>query len=352
MRDLTSLIVCIITSVASGVVCAVVLTYVFFGGMRGTAWANAMQTCVFMVLGLVTFITIANALGGTDDFYQNLKNATAAVPDANLTRAKLTPAKYFSFLLIPLSVGMFPHVFQHWLTAKNANTFKLPIIMHPIFIMIVWAPCVLIGIWASSGDIEFAGPNQVLATLVKVHAGPLLGGFLTAGILAAIMSSLDSQFLCVGTMFTEDIVRNLSPQMNDKGLVWWARGFVIAIVVLTFVLSLYPRAVFDLGLWSFSGFTGLFPLVFAAIYWKRLTKVGAIASIVVAGSTWFVLFYRSDFGANARYVFPEQPLQMGPIVIPQMLSVATIFAAASVTLIAVSLMTPKIKDETLDKFFA
>ncbi len=339
------------TSLASGIICVVVLIYVFFGGMRGTAWANALQTCVFMVLGLVTFVTIANALGGTNNFLENLENATAAVPESNLTRAKLTPAKYFSFLFIPLSVGMFPHVFQHWLTARNASAFKLPIIMHPVFIMVVWAPCVLIGVWASGSGIEFEEPNKVLATLVKTHAGPLLGGLLTAGILAAIMSSLDSQFLCLGTMFTEDIVRNAFPNMSDKGLVGCARCFVLAIVTVTFVLSQYPRAVFDLGLWSFSGFTGLFPLVFASIYWKRLTATGAIASVVVAGATWLILFYRSNFGGNPRYVFPEQPFELGPIMIPQMLSVTTIFAAATITLVAVSLCSPRLNPETVKKFF-
>lgn len=339
------------SSIASGVICGVVLIYVFFGGMRGTAWANALQTCIFMVLGLVTFVTIANALGGTSDFMENLKLATAAVPESQLTRAKLTPAKYFSFLLIPLSVAMFPHVFQHWLTARSAGTFKLPIIMHPLFIMVVWAPCVLIGVWASGSGLEFAGPNEVLATLVKTHATPLMGGLLTAGILAAIMSSLDSQFLCLGTMFTEDVVRNLFPRMGDKSLVWSARLFVILIVALTFVLSLFPRAVFDLGLWSFSGFTGLFPLVFAAVYWKRLTSVGAVLSVLAAGATWLVLFYRSGFGSNPRYTFPESAWELGPLVVPPMLSVVAIFVVAAVMLVVGSLATAPPKQETLDKFF-
>ena len=339
------------TWLASGVICAVVLVYVSLGGMRGTAWANALQTCFFMVLGLVTFVTIANAIGGTENFLENLKNATAKVPESHLGRAKLTYAKYFSFLLIPLSVAMFPHVFQHWLTARSARTFKAPIILHPIFIMIVWAPCVLIGIWAKGSGLDFAGPNEVLATLVKTHAGDLLGGLLTAGILAAIMSSLDSQFLCIGTMFTEDVVRNINPNMSDRSLVWCARFFVILIVVVTFVLSLFPRAVFDLGLWSFSGFTGLFPLVFAAVYWKRLTKAGAIASVFVAGLSWAVLFSRSEFGANAKYTFPEAPFSLGPLTIPPMLSVTTIFVLAAITLVAVSLVTAPPDKKTLAKFF-
>ncbi len=203
-------------ALASGVICAVVLIYVYCGGMRGTAWANTLQTTVFMILGIVTFVTITDALGGTNNFFENLKIATASVPESHLNRSMLTPAKYFSFLFIPLSVAMFPHLFQHWLTARSARTFKLTIIMHPIFIMIVWAPCVLIGVWALGSSLEFKGPNTVLATLVKTHAGPMLGGLLTAGILAAIMSSLDSQFLCIGTMFTDDVVRKFSQKWTTS----------------------------------------------------------------------------------------------------------------------------------------
>src|SRR5690606_14490899 len=129
----------------AAVICGVVLTYVFFGGMRGTAWANTFQTAVFMVLGMVTFVTIANALGGSDSFLENLQRASSAVPEIQRSREKIPHAVFFSFLLIPLSVAMFPHVFQHWLTARSAEAFKLPIVMHPIFIMIVWLPCVLVG---------------------------------------------------------------------------------------------------------------------------------------------------------------------------------------------------------------
>ena len=338
-------------AIASGVICLVVLTYVFFGGMRGTAWANALQTTFFMILGVVTFVTIAKALGKGDTLFESLKAASETIPDSHTGRAKLTPAKWFSFLFIPLSVAMFPHIFQHWLTARSAATFKAPIILHPIFVMIVWAPCVLIGCWAKGSGIEFANENVVLAQLVQEFATPMLGGLLTAGILAAIMSSLDSQFLCLGTMFTEDVMGSLNPKMGDKAKVWCARFFVLVVVVVTFVLSLFPRAVFDLGLWSFSGFTGLIPLVFASIYWKRLTAWGAIASVLVTGVTWFVLFQRSEFGANAKYVFPEAPISLGPIVIPQMLSVVTIFAASTLALVVVSCLTRPPKQETLNKFF-
>ncbi len=347
--------------IASAMICLVVLTYVFFGGMRGTAWANALQTMIFMVLGLVTFVTIANSLGGTDNFLENMRISTQAVADNEATAGRVSMASfkwsvYLSYMLIPLSVGMFPHVFQHWLTARNANAFKLPIVMHPIMVLIVWAPCVLIGVWASS---ELAGlpagikTNDVLATMVSNHTSSWLGGLLTAGILAAIMSSLDSQFLCLGTMFTEDIVRNVSrKELSDKQRLWYARFFVIAIVSLTFVLSLVlPRSVFELGVWAFAGFTGLFPLVVAGLYWRRVTAPAAIAATVVTAVSWIVLFVNSDFGKLKGYTFPESPISLGVFEIPPMNPIATITALSAVTLIVVSLMTKPPKEDTIKRFF-
>lgn len=347
------------SQVASAVICGVVLTYVFFGGMRGTAWANAFQTMVFMVLGVVTFFVIAKAIGGSNSLVENMRIATQQAPDIQLARAKTPPSVFFSFLLIPLSVGMFPHIFQHWLTARSANAFKLPIVVHPIFILIVWLPCVLLGVWASgpdSGVPAGTDANALLGTLVQTHAGPVLGGLLTAGILAAIMSSLDSQFLCVGTMFTEDVLlHNTLPgeKVDEAKTVRAARGFVIAVVVVTYVLSLLlPRSVFDLGVWSFAGFTGLFPLVFAAIYWRRLTAAGAIASVLTTLAVWLVLFYRSGFGANPRYGFPEAPIKVGDTtLIASFHPVVTITLLSALVLIVVSLVTPPPSEKTLARFY-
>lgn len=328
------------------VICVVVLLYVFFGGMRGTAWANTFQTLVFMVLGVVTFVVISQKLGG-------LQAATQAVVERHpekVTRAEMSQLQFFTYLLVPLSVGMFPHLFQHWLTAKSAGTFKLSIVAHPVFIMIVWVPCVLVGIWATSAMIDGAmlippkaNPNAVLAIMVQKLAGPVLGGFLTAGILAAIMSSLDSQFLCIGTMFTNDIVLHHfgRDRFSEQQKVIFARLFIIAIVAVTYAFSLMPsRRVFTMGVWCFSGFASLFPLVFASIYWRRLTAAGGIASVLAVITVWMALFYQSGFGDNAQYT------------VYGMMPVVVIFAASAVALVAVSLVTRPPSEQTVRKFFA
>ena len=388
------------------VICGVVMTYVFLGGSRGAAWANTFQTIVFMAMGLVAFVFIANSLGGltnaskvaiqindqgevvqpyrwdaannqlvandppkvvgriiegesdtagsysprpllsrqvTTVELENVNKKTGEV--RTFTREYgMSTWMFMTYLFIPLSVGMFPHLFQHWLTAKSARAFKLTVFAHPLCILIVWVPCVLIGIWAT-GILPPLDPTKVSGVLgqmvARLVSSPILSGFLIAGILAAIMSSLDSQFLCLGTMFTNDIVIHKlgSGKLSDRQVILIARGFVVGIVTLTYLLSLVaPQNVFDLAVWCFSGFGALFPLVFAAVFWKRVTKAGAYACILAATLSWFYFFAKSGYGSE---------LLLGPGIMP----VAVCFLISTAALIIVSLMTRPPSEETIKKFF-
>jgi solute:Na+ symporter, SSS family len=345
------------------VVCLVVLTYVFFGGMRGTAWANCFQTIVFIVLGVVTFYLIAIKLGGSNDLLTSMQNAIKNVPTTHTTRSEMSHSLFIAYMLIPLSVGTFPHLFQHWLTAKNAAAFKLPIIMHPFFIMIVWVPCIMVGVWASAPGVLpaewYANPsenqNKVLGYLVTKHTTPIVGGLLAAGILAAIMSSLDSQFLCVGTMFTKDIYRRFIKGPNggkNTGLgkadkndgepsVWVARTFIIVIVAVSYVLGivLVGKSIFSLSIWCFTGYTGLFPIILAALYWRGLTAAGAQAAILTMIATWCYFFFASG---DKLYV-PGTDWDILPVV--------PITLATTIVMIAVSVVTQKPTEQTLQRYF-
>lgn len=346
-------------------ICVVVLIYVFFGGMRGTAWANAFQTLVFMILGVVTFYVIADKLGKQDSFFENLRVLGESVPESHATRVEMSKTKFFSYLLIPLSVAMFPHLFQHWMTARSAETFKTPVILHPVFIMIVWVPCVLVGVWAAgvwnSPELRPSGPplpdnpNSILPFLVKTQTGQFLGGFLAAGLLAAIMSSLDSQFLCIGTIFNNDIFVHYRgrDRVTDREQVFYTRMFIIGIVAITYLLSLgNPRSVFALGVWCFSGFTALFPIVIGALYWRGLSAAGAISGIFAAIISWSILFYHGtqvplEEGGLSEFVI-DLPLGGETY---EIMPVVAMVLSSLVTMVAVSLVTPKPSEEVMKKFF-
>ena len=337
------------------VVSCVVLFYIFLGGVRSAVWANTFQTVVFMITGVIAFYMIADKLGGLAKAAEIVKEHT---PGKMVREGSIGDWHFFSYLLIPLSVGMFPHLFQHWLTAKNAKSFRLTVIAHPICIAIVWVPCILIGIWAAglyaAGDIRIpplpgGGPNAnaALATMVRTLVeSPFLSGLLMAGILAAIMSSLDSQFVCLGTMFTNDVVVASAgkDKYSDKQLIFFSRAFIVAIVAVSYVLALYLQgsSVFSLGVWCFSGFAALFPLVFAAVYWKRASCGGAVACILATVATWFYFFYQDIFldqGGKSEYLVAD------------VMPVTFVFLASAAAMVIGSLLTQPPSRKTVDKFF-
>jgi len=332
------------------VVCGVVLFYVFFGGMRGAVWANTFQTIIFLASGVIAFSLIASRLGGLSEAGRMV--AASEFGGARLAREGMVGhVQFLSYCLVPLSVGMFPHLFQHWLTAKSAKSFRLTVVAHPIFIMLLWVPCILIGLWATAQFGPGLNPNAVLGRMVGelVHS-PILTGLVGAGVLAAIMSSLDSQFMCLGTMFTNDIVvrRFGKHRFNDREKILLARGFILFVVAVTYLLALYLKDsahVFDLGVWCFSGFAALFPLVWAAVYWRRATRAGAIASLLTAVIVWGVLFYRDILAVKPPGTGDEELLIAG------MMPVTFIFAAAAVVLVVVSWATRAPRRETIEQFF-
>ncbi len=325
------------------VICAVVLTYIFAGGSRAAAWANTFQTIVFMIIGILAFYLISNKLGGLNAAIEQAKDTHKVRTPSGDGHVGFSQITFLTYMFIPLSVGMFPHLFQHWLTAKSANSFKLTVIAHPICIMIVWVPCVLIGTWATIPNLvpSEAKPSAVLAIMVgKLVQDPLIVGLVTAGILAAIMSSLDSQFLCLGTMFTNDIVlHGRKKEISDRSKLLLARTFVVSIVVITYLLALLfiNQNIFDLAIWSFSGFAALTPLVLAALYWKRTTAAGAWACIISVFLSWLFFFWQSGFG--------------GEYFVAGIVPAAIMWVIGAGTLIITSLLTSPPPPQTLQKFF-
>lgn len=407
---------------------AVVWLYVSLGGARATAWANALQTMIFLVVGVVTFYAVADKLGGAAE-------ATRAVQELNpskLTRgvsqeheeiyaqrmaewrastqpaavrsdgpadgearapagrpadkpsgAVLRPHKpkemseleFLSYGAIPLSVAMFPHLFQLWLTARSAKAFRLTVTLHPILIMLIWAPCIALGIWATSAIVDGRaiipyiptdpspphgpnlGPNAVIGLMVQILDNPVVSGLLAAGVLAAILGGMDAQFLCLGSMFTHDIVDHYGRQnrMTDKQRLLTGRVFVIMVVLASWLLSLWlreTRPIFGLAVWCFSGFAALFPLVFAALYWKRATKWGAYASVIAGlglGAYYYWQATRKSPGGGRGEPLVDVNLFGTHVEVVPALPMVLVAAAA---LVIVSWLTAPPSRSTVEKFFS
>jgi SSS family solute:Na+ symporter len=346
------------------VVALVVMSYVFFGGMRGTAWVNTFQTVLFLSFGAVALVVIGRGLGGFDTAMETLLASPATAP--LMTRERVSPLFFFSYTFIPLSTIAFPHITIFCLTARRLVQFKRTVIFYPLCILAIWLPCVFLGVAANSmRDVpriqqklearqalaaapasisaddranlrrRAAGDDVVLVMLDR-YAPLWLAGLLGAGIMAAVMAS-DSQILALSTMFTEDVFAFYGgkTRFGEAVQVQTGRIFVVLLTIVAYLVALRaPQSIFDLAVqYAFSGYAALSPLLVAALFWKRSTKWGALA---VALWTAFAVLYTARVpGALAWYgLMPVVPM--------------TIVSCA--LMVAVSILTPPPSATTLARY--
>ncbi len=323
------------------IVCVVVFLYVVTSGLGGTSWVNTFQTLVFMTLGVVTFVYVSGELGGLGEAMHKVQKSH---PQLLIIGGGVTGLELLSYLFIPLSAAMFPHLFMHWLSARAPQSFRLSVIAYPICICVLWIPTVLIGVMARIPfpNLAEAEVNSVLIRMIQHYSPDLLAGFLAAGVLAAIMSSLDSQVLAVSTIFTQDVVLHYGfhNQMSERIQVFSGRLFVALILASCFLISRFTdRSIFSLGIWSFTGFSALLPVLLAALFWRRSSKWGALASIVVTAVLWVVFFWtrlNDSFSA---------------VGLTGLLPVVVILPFSTFAMIVVSLLTSPPNESTLEMFF-
>ena len=290
--------------------------------------------------GSCDFFYISRQLGGLSVAMARVEESHPSLLSISGSIGSLEMASY---LFIPMSAAMFPHLFMHWLSARNTRTFDLAIVCYPVCIAIVWVPAVMLGVMGRVPfpDLQGGAINSVLVRMIQELAPEALAGLLAAGVLAAIMSSLDSQVLSIGTMFTQDVVRHYvrHDAMGDRAQVLAGRAFVTLVLGVTFGLSLVSdRSIFSLGVWSFTGYAALLPILVAALYWPRSTKWGALASLLVTALLWTFFFWRG-------WGVPSYSLAGG------LMPVVVIFAASCLFLIAGSLLTRPPDADVIDMFF-
>jgi SSS family solute:Na+ symporter len=293
------------------IVAMVVMSYVFFGGMRGTAWVNTFQTVLFLLFGAVALIVIGVGMGGFRNAAQTMASSPALAP--LLTRERISPLYFFSYTFIPLSAIAFPHILIFCLTARKMVQFKKTVIFYPLCILAIWLPCVFLGVMANRvPDVpqikakqearrvlatqgktmapeardelrDQAAGDDIIMLLLQRYAPLWLAGLLGAGIMAAVMAS-DSQILALSTMFTEDVFAFYGGKrrFGEKVQVQTGRIFIVLITMFAYAIALRaPETIFELAIqYAFSGYAALSPLLVAALFWRGSTKWGALATTV------------------------------------------------------------------------
>jgi SSS family solute:Na+ symporter len=373
-------------------VAVVVMSYVFFGGMRGTAWVNTLQTTLFLAFGAIAVAVIGAGMGGFRSAAEELLGSPGSA--WLLTRERIDPAYFFSYTFIPLSSIAFPHITIFCLTARRMAQFKRTVVLYPLCIVAIWLPCVFLGVMANrASDVPklqeklaarqtLAAPaaelsparraelraqaagDDVLVLLLEHYAPAWLAGLLGAGIMAAVMAS-DSQILALSTMFTEDVFAHYEgrARFGEAAQVHTGRAFVIGLTVVAYLVALRaPESIFSLAVqYAFTGFAALAPLLVAALFWRGSTKWGALASTLwVAAGVVGIAVFQGTVPAPPpgppTVVWEVAGLDVlartsGGTAVLGLMPVVPMVLISALLMLVVSALTPKPSATTIERYF-
>jgi sodium/proline symporter len=204
--------------------------------------------------------------------------------------------------LLGWGLGYFgqPHILARFMAINNPS--RLPkarrIAMTWVTISMTGALLVgFVGIVAYPVHLTGGETEKIFINLVGLLFHPLLAGVWLAAILAAIMSTADSQLLVASAALTHDFYRIMvRKQAAPQELLWVGRFGVMGIAAAAFVLALDPNSkVLELVAYAWAGFGAAFgPPLILALFWRRMTKNGAAAGILTGGLT--VIFWKQLHG--------------------------------------------------------
>ncbi|MES9974429.1 sodium/proline symporter PutP [Candidatus Thiodiazotropha sp. LNASS1] len=276
-------------AVASGAL--IIILYTAFGGFLAVSWTDLFQG-LLMLLALVTIpLYVLVEIGGFEGFLSAVEGSNAELLNP-LTDSNGGPLGVIAIVsLMAWGLGYFgqPHILARFKAIKQSDFVPKAqrIAVSWVFITLTAATLSgLVGIPIFETPLEDA--EKVFIRLVDLLFHPLVAGVCLAAILAAIMSTADSQLLVSSSTFTGDLYRLLlRKRATEAELVIVGRLAVLSIALIAFLLALDRESrVLDLVSYAWAGFGAAFgPAVLLSLYWKGMNRWGALAGILSGGLT-------------------------------------------------------------------
>ncbi len=316
------------------IVSLVVIAYTLFGGFLAVSWTDFVQGLImFIALILVPIVTLIE-VGGMGETIETVESINPALMDIFKGTTMLGLLSSVAW-----GLGYFgqPHIIVRFMAIQSVKEIKKArrIGMGWMIFSIVGAMLTgLIGIayFAKNGP-KLSNPETVFIMLGEILFHPIITGFLISAILAAIMSTISSQLLVTSSSLTEDIYKTfVRRSATDKELVFFGRLSVLLVAVVALFLSWEKNAtILNLVGYAWAGFGSSFgPLILLSLFWKRMTKWGALAGIL--GGAITVIAW-SSFGLS------DTLYEMIPG-----------FGVSLLAIVVVSLLTAKPKKEIEEQF--
>lgn len=332
----------------------VILVYTFMGGFLAVCVTDFIQGSL-MLVALLTVPLLAwrllGAGGTTEVLNASFEGGAAAflsmTSDAN---GRYRLVDIISQLAWGLGYCGMPHILVRFMAVRDEKELK-----KSKGIAILWVALSL-GFACVIGVIGRAYLHPVLLTdgaqekvfiemIIKLFTQdmrlPIIAGLFLCGILAAIMSTADSQLLVSASSVAEDIVRGvIKRDADDKTVLRISRITVVVIAVLAYVIALNPNSsIMGLVSNAWAGLGSAFgPIVLLSLFWKRTNFQGAVAGILSGALTVIVWDYIPFMGGQT------------PGTVTGLYSLLVGFAVSALMIVVVSLLTPAPDESILREF--
>ena len=271
----------------------VIVIYTFVGGFLAVSWTDLFQGLLMALALLIAPVMAMVSLGGWDGAISKVSEANAALLNP-LTDAQGEPLGWLAIIsLMAWGLGYFgqPHILARFKAIRSVT--DVPSARR---IAVSWVSVTLlcsvfvgvVGIGYLSKTLQGPDTEKVFILLVEALFHPVIAGICLAAILAAIMSTADSQLLVSAATFTSDLYQALFRRSaSEQELVWTGRFAVLVIAIIALVLAWNPeRKVLDLVAYAWAGFGAAFgPALILSLFWRRMNRHGALAGIIVGGLT-------------------------------------------------------------------
>jgi len=338
--------------VALAIGAGVILTYTFLGGFLAVCTTDFIQGTLMLIGLLVVPIVAYGFVSG--DFASNLALTGVNYDDYMSLFSNGGEAYSAVDILSQLAWGLgycgMPHILVRFMAVKNEKELKKSSVIAIVWVFISLVMACVIGIvgraFLAPAVLDEVSSESVFIELINQvfnHklALPFVGGLFLCGILAAIMSTADSQLLVTASAVSEDLYHQVvSPKASSKKVLSVSRITVLVIAVLAYVIALDPNnSIMGLVSNAWAGFGAAFgPLVVLSLYWKRTNLPGAIAGIVSGALTVIVWDYLPLAGGQTLGAATG------------LYSLALGFVVSLVLIVAVSLATKAPDEEILKEF--
>ena len=336
----------------------VIIGYTVLGGFLAVSTTDLVQS-IFMTTALIVVVCFGvGQAGGLDAVMENARalpgylSLTQGYDAAAGTAASFSGLSIVSTLAWGLGYFGMPHILLRFMAIRQEKELTLSRRIATIWVVISMATAIAIGVIGYSvsvaGKVPFLTTSSdsetiiiQMADLMSRHGVLLIiaAGIIISGILAATMSTADSQLLAAASSVSQDLMQDFfHVKLTEKTTMVVARITVLVIAIISIFLAWDPNSsVFRVVSFAWAGFGAAFgPVMLFALFWKRSNKLGALAGMVSGGIMVFVWKYLVAPIGGAWSIYELLPA----------------FLVACVAIVVVSLLTPAPEKAIVDEFEA